>query len=123
MVQLAFGASVLEQEFVSLKLLAFGPVILMLPMSSVVVPTLVRTTSPVQKRPTLVVGKLRTAGLKPGMGLITVADRLTFCGLPGALSVMLSVAEGVPILPAKKKTPMMQLFPGVNTAGHPLIKV
>ena len=123
MVQLALGASVLEQELVCLKLLAFVPVMLMLLRSKVVVPLLVRTTSSVQKRPTFVVGKLRTGGLKVGMGLITVAERPTCCGLPDALSVILSVAEGAPMLPAKKNMPMRQLFPGANVAGHPLTKV
>ena len=60
------------------------------------------------------------AGLKLAMGLITVADMLTCCGLGDALSATLSVAESEPTSLARKSTTITQLFRAPSVAGQRL---
>src|ERR1700678_3440566 len=95
----------------------------MLVMSSAVVPVLVSVTAFVKLLPTCTFPKLKLGGLKLGRGLITTADKPTCCGLPGALSERLSVAESDPALLAKKNTVISQLFPTASVFEQKSAKV
>src|ERR1700691_1101320 len=122
MMQSVPAASELGQALLRVKSPVSAPVTLTLVISSVVVPVLVRVTFFVLLWPTCTVPKFRLPGLKLARGLITVADRLTCCGLPAALSLMLSVAESEPTLRAKKTTLKMQLFPTSRVLGQKFTK-
>jgi len=102
-VQLVLGAREAGQVPLFTKSCAFVPVMLTPVMFNAVAPVLLRVTvCGLLLCPTFIVPKFRLDGLKP----ITVADKVTCCGLPGALSVILSVAETGPKLPEKKTTEM-----------------
>ena len=95
MVQVSVGASELGQRLVGAKSPASGPVTPTLEMSNAVVPVFVTVTSFVLLLPTSTAPKF-SLYVKLARGLITVVCRLTCCGLPAALSAMLSLAESVP---------------------------
>ena len=71
--------------------------------------------------PTFCVAKLRLVALKLACGLITVRLRGINCGLPAALSVIVTVAVeavGLKIFKeSKKPTATVQAFPGCNVPG------
>ena len=48
------------------------------------------------------------------VALIPIPDNATFCGLPAALSMMLSAAERVPAIVGLNVTKMLQLAPAAN---------
>ena len=120
MVQPSLGASELGQRLVGLKLLASAPVTPALEMSNAVVPVFVTVTFCVLLWPTSTVPKFRLYGLMLARGLITVIFSLTCCGLPAALSAMLSVAVSVPTWSGWEKVLMVQLLPAVSLDEQPL---
>lgn len=83
----------------------------MFEMVKSVVPVLVTVIVFVALVPTFIGVKVRLVGLNEGTGLITIAERGTCCGLPGALSVMFRVPESEPIWLGEKFTATVQLFP------------
>jgi hypothetical protein len=94
-VQLAPGATELGQFGVAVKSVPLGPVTAIPLMFRGVVPMFFKVSVFAALVPTFKVPKLRISGLKPAIGLITFADKLTCCGLPEALSTMLRVASDV----------------------------
>ena len=59
--------------------------------------------------------------LTTGAGLVPVPERLTACGLPLALSVMLTEALRVPEAEGVKVTLIVQLAPVVSELPHVLV--
>ena len=79
-------------------------------MLKLVVPTLVRVTVFAGLVvPMATVPKLRLVG--ESFAVVPIPLRGTFCGLPAALSVMLSAAERVPAIVGLNVTKMLQLAP------------
>lgn len=113
MLQLAPAANELPQVWVCEKSPALLPVTEIAVIVKVVVPTLVRVTVsaglvvPIVTEPKFSLG---------GESFAVVAIPLsgTFCGLPAALSVMLSADVRVPLAVGLNVTLMVQLAPAVN---------
>jgi hypothetical protein len=79
----------------------------------VVVPTLVSVTIwPGLVVPTSTGAKYRLVG--ESLAVVPTPARLTFCGLPAALSVTLSIAAREPNAVGLKLILMLQLAPGAN---------
>ena len=78
-----------------------------------VVPTLVRVTffAPLIV-PKAWVEKVKLTG--ESFTVVPIPLRVTFCGLPAALSLMLSAAVRVPLAVGLKVTLMLQLAPAAN---------
>jgi hypothetical protein len=115
-------ASVEPQVVVRLKLDAFVPVIVIPEIVIAHVPEFVNVTV----RALLVVltrwrPKDSDVGDSVATGLLPVPDNETVCGLPAALSVMLSVAARVPTAVGVNVTLMVQLDPAA-TVVHPLTR-
>ncbi len=91
--QVAFGAMEAGQVLVWEKSAGFAPLIAMPLTDSVVPPALVRVTDFVAVPEfAFTVPKLRLGGLNEATGSMTVAVSGTVCGLPAALSLIISVA-------------------------------
>jgi len=61
--------------------------------------------------------KLMLAGLMPMAGATPVPDKVKVCGLPVALSLMVSEAERLPVAAGVKVTFTVVLLPGVIVIG------
>src|SRR5260370_4676416 len=71
--------------------------------------------------PTLRVAKERLVGFRVAMGSNLVIVRLTCCGLPVALSVMLTAAERFPIAVGVNVTLKVQLAPTATVVPQSLV--
>jgi hypothetical protein len=78
-------------------------------MDIAVVPTFVRVTAFVRLAPSSTEPKLTLVG--KSFAVVPVPLRGTFCGLPAALSVILSAAVRVPATVGLNLTKMLQLAP------------
>ena len=113
MMQLAPAANELAQPGYCAKSAALVPVIAMPVTVKVVVPTLVSVTiwaglvAPMPTAP-----KFRLEG--ESLAVVPIPVRLTFCGLPAALSVTLSIAVRVPDAVGLNSTLMLQLAPAAR---------
>ena len=113
MLQLAPAANELPQVWVCEKSPALLPVMVIPVIVKVVVPTLVRVTVlaglvvPIVTKP-----KFRLVG--ESFAIVAIPLSGTFCGLPAALSVMLSADVRVPLAVGLNVTLMVQLAPAVN---------
>ena len=65
--------------------------------------------------------KARLAGERLAAAAVPVPERLTVCGLPLALSAMLSVAERAPLAEGVKLTLMVQLAPAATELPQVLV--
>ena len=111
-VQLAPAASELPQVLVWAKALALAPVIATLVMLNVAVPLFVRVTVEAALLvPTAWLLKETLVGERLTAGAVPVPERLTVCGLPLALSVMLTEAARLPVAVGVKVTLMPQFAP------------
>jgi hypothetical protein len=80
---------------------------------NVVVPTFVSVTACAELvLPMATVPKFRLVG--ESFAVVPIPLRLTFCGLPAALSVMLSAAERVPDAVGLNVTLILQLAPAAS---------
>src|SRR6516225_2557195 len=113
MMQLAPAANELAHPGYCAKSAASVPVIAMPVTVKVVIPTLVRVTIWAGLVvPTSTGAKYRLVG--ESLAVVPTPARLTFCGLPAALSVTLSIATRVPNAVGVKVTRMLQLAYGAN---------
>jgi hypothetical protein len=112
-VQLAPAANELPQVLVSAKSPALVPVIAMPVMLKVVVPTLVRVTVFAGLVvPTATEPKSKLVG--ESFAVVPIPLSVTFCGLPGALSVTDSLPVRFPICVGSKVTLTVQLAPAAS---------
>jgi hypothetical protein len=112
------------QLLVWVKLDGLVPVLLIADTLKLPEPLLVMVNDSVLVDPDAVDGKESDVGDTVATGpAVAVALRATVCGLPGALSVMLSVAEKVPAAVGVKMTLMVQLAPGAMVAPLPQLLV
>jgi hypothetical protein len=127
--QLPPAAAELPQVLVSEKSLAFVPVTVMLVMLKAALPVLLRVTVCAAlviptgwlPKPRLV-GKRLTTGAVPVEAVdVPVPERLTVCGLPLALSVMLTEAVRVPLAGGVKVTLIVQWAPAATELPHVLV--
>ena len=110
-VQLLFAATELPQVFVSAKSPGLVPVMLRLVMLKLVLPVLLSfTLCAGLVAPTFSLAKVRHEGERLTWLERPVPVRLTVCGLPAALSEMLSVAVRVPAAAGVKVTLIAQLL-------------
>jgi hypothetical protein len=114
--QLAFAARELPQVFpVTRKSDEFDPVMVTPEIVKAPTPGLLSVTVfAVLVVLTLCDGKLRLDGLRSASGAITVAVIATICGLPGALSCKLRMAETEPTWLGHKLSVILQLFPAAS---------
>ena len=124
MVQLAPAAKLVPQDWLPVKSPALAPVRAMLVILSAVLPGLVRVAvCEALVVPTTWLPKLRLAGDKVTVPA-TVAPvplRATLCGLPVALSLMLSEALRVPAAAGVKVTAIAQLIPAASELPQVLV--
>lgn len=99
-----------------LSVSAKSPVVMILPMLRGAVPVFVRTTFwPALVLPITVLGKAgRGFGDRLTTGSVPVPVTLTDCGLPLALSVIVSVPVRVPVVVGVKVTLMLQVPPAAT---------
>jgi hypothetical protein len=71
--------------------------------------------------PTNVPGKVRLAGVKVTAGAVPTPLIGTVCGLPEALSLMLTSDERLPVFVGSKVTLMVQLLPAANDEPQLLV--
>jgi hypothetical protein len=116
-VQLAAAATELPHVLVCAKSLALLPVTAMLVRLKVALPLLLRVTVCAE----LVVStgwlpkeRLAAERLATGPLPVPVPERLTICGLPLALSVMVTAPLRVPVAVGVKVTLIVQLFPAAT---------
>jgi hypothetical protein len=113
MLQLAPVANELPQVWVCAKSPALVPVIAIPLIVKLVVPTLLSVTvSAGLDVPRATVPKLRLVG--ESFAVVPIPIRLTFCGLPAALSVTLRAAVRVPLAVGLNVILMLQLAPVAN---------
>jgi len=65
--------------------------------------------------------KARLVGERPSTGAVPVPKRLTVCGLPLALSVMLTAAVRLPLAEGMNVTLIVQLAPGATELPQVLV--
>ena len=65
--------------------------------------------------------KARLVGERGSKGAVPVPERLTVCGLPLALSVMLTEAVKLPLAAGVNVTLMVQLLPAATELPHVLV--
>ena len=65
--------------------------------------------------------KARLVGERPSSGAMPVPERLTVCGLPLALSVMLTEAVRLPLAAGLNVTLIVQLLPAATELPHVLV--
>ena len=112
----------LPQVLVSEKSLAFVPVTVMLVMPKAPLPVLLRVTvCAALVVPTGWLPKPRLVGKRLTTGPVPVPERLTVCGLPLALSVMLTEAVRLPLAVGVKVTLMVQLALAATELPHVLV--
>src|SRR5579864_8590629 len=110
MLQLASAANELPQLLLSAKSPALVPVIEMLLIANVVVPTSVSVTALSELvLPMTTWPKFRLVG--ESFAVVPMPLRLTFCGLPAALSETLSAAVRLPEAVGLKEMLKLQLAP------------
>jgi hypothetical protein len=110
-----------EQLSVSAKSLGFVPAVLMVMATGVVPVLLTVTTCAALFAPTVCDAKFKVAGDSEIPEVPPVPLSATLCGLPAALSEMLSVALTDPAACGTKSTEMVQLAPAINVPlgnGH-----
>jgi hypothetical protein len=115
--QLPFDGSELPQVLVCPKSPGFAPVNQMLAMESVVFPVLLSVTlwaALVEVRVWLL--KVRLGVESPAVGAVPVPIRVMLCGLPLALSGMLTEAVRTPGAVGVKVTLIVQVLEGVTVA-------
>ena len=79
------------------------------------VPTLLKVTSRGGLvLPTITLPKLRPVGSSFAIAVVPSPRKITFCGLPAALSVTLNAAVRVPLAVGLNVTLMLQLAPAAN---------
>ena len=109
-VQLPLTATELPQVFVSAKSVVLVPAMLMLVMLKLTLPVLLRVTLCAELvTPTFSLAKVRPEGDRLTWLERPVPVRLTVCGLPAALSEMLTVAVRVPAAVGVNVTLIVQL--------------
>jgi len=125
--QLPSAATELPQVLLSEKSLAFVPVTVMLVMLKGALPVLLRVTvcAPLVV-PTGWLPKPRLVGERLTTGAVAAVDvpvpeRLTVCGLPLALSVMLTEAVRLPLAGGVKVTLIVQWAPAATELPHVLV--
>jgi len=98
---------------------AFAPVIPRPVIDKLAVPVLVIVTGVTALVAfTSCLPKLTVAGLIPTPGAMPVPDRVTVCGLPLALSAIVSEAVRLPVAVGVKVTFTVMLLPGVTVIGN-----
>jgi hypothetical protein len=122
-VQLAPPATLAPHVFVCEKSPAFVPVIAMLVIDSGPPVLLNVTTCGALALPTAWLAKLKllTERLTEGGGFEPVPDSPTECGLPGALSVIVTAPVRFPAAVGVKVTLMVQLAPAATLEPHVLV--
>ena len=117
MVQLVPAASVEPQPFVCEKSPGFDPARAMLEIFSVADPVLVKTTDWDRLEvPVVCVPKDKLVGANETAGApdVPVPVSATLCGLPAALSLMLTAADRAAATVGVKVTLMLQAAPGIT---------
>jgi hypothetical protein len=121
-VQLPPAATELPQVFVSAKSAVLVPVMLMLVMLKLVLPVLLRVTLCARLvTPTFSLAKVRPEGDRLTWLERPVPVRLTVCGLPAALSEMLTDAVRVPAAVGVNVTLIVQLPPAATELPQVLV--
>ena len=109
-VQLVLAATELPHVLLCAKSLALVPVSARLVMLKAALPVLLRVTAcAVLVVPTDWLPKARLVGERLATGAVPVPERLTVCGLPLALSVMITEAVRLPLAAGLKVTLIVQL--------------
>lgn len=117
-VQVPLGNTLVPQVLVCAKSPGFVPERLILVMFSAAVPVLVNVTCwDWLVEPTAWLANVRLVGESETPGLTPVPVKGTVCGLPVALSVMLTEALAAPVAAGVKVTLMVQLAPPASVAG------
>jgi len=121
-VQLVPAASELPHVLVWAKSLALAPASARLVMLKAALPVLLRVTVCVALlTSTGWVPKARLVGERLTTAAVPVPERLAVCGLPLALSVMLTEAVRLPVAAGVKVTVMAQLPPAATELPHVLV--
>ena len=121
-VQLVPAATLAPQLLVCAKSLALVPASARLVMLKVALPVLLRVTvCAVLVVLTAWLPKARLVGERPSTGAVPVPERLTVCGLPLALSEMLSEAARLPLAEGVNLTLIVQLAPAATELPHVLV--
>src|SRR5580658_1560314 len=122
MVQLAPAARELPQVLVWAKAPLLVPVMAILVMLTAVLPVLLNVTVwAVVVVPTFSLPKLRLVAERFRPGAVPVPLRVTDCGLPAALSVMVTLAVWLPLAAGVKVTLMEQLAPAARELPQVLV--
>lgn len=115
MVQLLFPATEPPQVLDCAKSPEFAPVTAMLPIAKLVFPVLFKVIVwPALVVPTFWLTKVRAEAVSAATGALPVPVRVMACGLPEALSVMLTDAERLPEAVGVKVTLIEQLPPAAT---------
>ena len=115
----ALAARLLPHVVVSAKSPAFVPVTAMLLIVNGAVPVLLSVTAEaVLVVPICWFPNVTDAGLRLTTGLVPLPDRLTPCGLPAALSVMLMAAERAPVAAGVNATLIVHDAPAARLLPH-----
>lgn len=120
----ALIASDAPQVVVSVKEVAFVPVMIMPERVSAAVPVLVSVTvCAAAEAPVLVAAKVRLAAERVTVGAVPVPLRATACGELAALSAKLSEAESDPLAEGLKVTETMQELLAASDAPQVVVSV
>jgi hypothetical protein len=121
-VQLPFAARELPQVVVSPKSVELAPEIAMPLIDKATLPVLFRVKlCAALVVPTVWLPNTRLVAVMPAIGLLPVPARLTVCGLPPALSAMLTEAVRFPMPPGVNATLIVQLAFAATEPGHVLV--